>query len=468
MSSRLFAASALCLVFGSASADPIDAIVASQMARQQIPGVSIAVVKDGRIVKERGYGIANLEHDVPATARTVFQSGSLGKQFTAALVMLLVRDGKVRLDAPISTYLPGIPEQWAGITVRHLLNHTSGLPATDDAIDLQQDYTEDELLESAIRVPLTGTPGAQWAYSNLGYQLLGILCSKVGGAFYGDQLRARIFAPLGMQTRIISERELVPHRAAGYVFVEGRFQNQEWVSPTLNTTADGSLLLTARDLALWAIALETDRVLDHETREAMWTPARLNDGSEAAYGFGWQLHVTNGHRRIAHSGAWQGFMSYMALFPEHRLALAVLINRSQARPEDILHAIAAHYEPDVVPDPVRPPSAQTLASTPFFLRGTMNDWSMRDPMRRMDGSRYEAVVTLDAGSYEIKIGSADWRTIDFGGAATGNVLEPGSVAPLVFRGSNLMLRVPRRDTYAFRLDVTSPHLPALTVTAPAE
>ncbi len=249
---------AAALFSSTVGADAVDDIVAAEMQRQHIPGLAIAVVKDGRVIKDAGYGFANLEHDVKVTPETVFQSGSIGKLFTAALVMLLVEDGKLKLDDSVAQYLPDVPESWRKITLRHLLTHTSGLREDDPAIDLKKAYSEEDLLRSAFAIAPDRAPGEKWSYSNLGYQVLGFICSRVGGRFYGDQLQARIFAPLGMQSRIISERDIVPHRAAGYDRVDGRFFNQEWVSPSLNTTADGSLYLTVRDLARWSIALETD------------------------------------------------------------------------------------------------------------------------------------------------------------------------------------------------------------------
>jgi len=238
---------------GAARADPIDDIVASEIKRQHSPAIALAVVRNGLPVKVRGYGIAHLEHRAPATAATLFQTASVGKQFTAALVMLMVRDGKVRLDDPVATTLPDAPAAWSGITVRHLLNHTAGLESTDPAVDLQKDYSEAELLASAYKVPLKSAPGERFAYSNLGYQVLGFLCARVGGRHWGEQMRDRMFLPLGMaDTRVISEREVTPGRAAGYERFEGAFENQRGVAPTLNTTADGSLYVSARDPVRWS------------------------------------------------------------------------------------------------------------------------------------------------------------------------------------------------------------------------
>ncbi|RSZ60117.1 beta-lactamase family protein [Massilia atriviolacea] len=330
-------------VSGAACADPLDDIVNAEIARQQIPGAAIAVVREGKIVKEGAYGLANLEHRVAATPDTVFQSGSVGKQFTAALVLLLAEDGKLRLDDPIARHLPATPPAWKKISVRHLLNHTSGLRDPDEIVKLNQDYTDAQLQGAGSTLPLQWAPGTKWAYSNFGYQLLGILCTRVGGKHYGEQLRERIFAPAGMQARIISERDIVPHRAAGYDVVDGAFKNQEWVSPTLNTTADGSLYLTARDLAKWHIALDGDQVLGAALKRAMWTPTTLRDGSTKAYGFGWETSPTLGRASVWHDGAWQGFTTQATRFVDDKLVVVVLTNRSDAAVAKLLELVAAHY-----------------------------------------------------------------------------------------------------------------------------
>jgi CubicO group peptidase (beta-lactamase class C family) len=438
---------------GAVRADAVDQLVKAEMARQHIPGLSIAVVRAGRIVKEAGYGLANVEHQVPATPPTVFQSGSVGKQFTAALVMLLVQDGKLALDAPVAGYLPDAPPAWSGITVRHLLTHTAGLAEEDPSQDLRKDFTEDELWRAIARVPLQSQPGEKWAYSNLGYQVLGILCSRVGGKFYGDQLRERIFVPAGMQARIISERDIVPHRAAGYDRVNGVLRNQEWVSPSTNTTADGSLYLTARDLARWSIALEGDKPLAAAIKQASWTPVRLNGGDEAPYGFGWMLGDYKGHRFVRHSGAWQGFTSHILRYVDDRLAVIVLANRSQADPARIADLIAGRYIPALAPVQHRLPPVAAFASVPFYLRGSMNAWGLQHRLQAREPGVYETRIELDAGQHSFKIGSEDWKDIDLGARFDEAATQAAAPKPLEAKGGNLTFDVPRRATYVFRLNV---------------
>lgn len=191
----------------------IDSVVRAEMSRQKIPGVAVAVVKGGTIMVSKGYGESNLELHVPVSSETLFQSGSVGKQFTSAAVMLLVEDGKIGLADSITKYFPNAPASWRGITVRHLLTHTSGIPDyTTDAMDYRRDYTEDELAQMAFGLTPEFPPGSRWNYSNTGYVLLGIIIHKASGKFYGDVLRDRVFGPLGMRTaRVIDEEDIIPN-----------------------------------------------------------------------------------------------------------------------------------------------------------------------------------------------------------------------------------------------------------------
>lgn len=351
------------LLSGVAHADSLDDAILKEMKRRHIPGVSLLVMKDGKVLKEKGYGYANLEHKVPVKPETVFQSGSIGKSFTAALILLLERDGKLSLDDPIARHLPDIPASWDKITIRHLLNHTSGLGDPYDRIDFRKDYSDEELIALESKVAQRFAPGEKWAYSNTGYHLLGFIANRVGGKFYGDQLRERIFEPLGMGTRVIDEADIVPNRAAGYQWKAGALKNQSWVAPRLNTTADGSLYLTARDLLRWDQALYGDRILDARQREASFTQATLNDGSKAHYGYGWFVETTKGRRHIQHGGAWQGFRSQLCRYVDDKLTVVVLANSDAANPFRIASLAAAHYVPALFDAPPKPIADRDPATT---------------------------------------------------------------------------------------------------------
>jgi CubicO group peptidase (beta-lactamase class C family) len=450
----------------AAQADPIDRIVTAEMQRQSSPAVAVAVVRGGRAVKVQGYGLANVEHRAPATPHTMFQTASVGKQFTAALVMLLVRDGKLGLDDPVSLHLPGTPPAWQGITVRQLLTHTSGLAYADPAIDLKRDYTEQELLASAYQVPLVHPPGTRHAYGTLGYQVLGFLCSQVGGRHWGEQLAERVFKPLGMASRVISERDIVPHRAAGYVRFDGVLQNQAWVAPSQNTTADGSLYVSAHDMARWSAALSDQRLFSSQEKEAMWTPALLADGQRVDYGFGWALFTEAGRRVVRHRGDWQGFTAHIVHVPQDRLTVSVLMNRARGEPHVIADRIVAHLLPALRKPAVVPPSPALLMQTPMFVRGSMNGWGDTTPLRATRPGLFEARVFMPAGQQQFKIGDAAWQVADLGARFDEAVVKPGRVQTLAFRGENLFLQVAHEGEYTIQLDLRTSAAPRLRVTAP--
>ena len=231
-----------------------EAIVRDEMRSQQIPGLAIAVIDHGKVILAQGYGYANLEHQVPVITDTVFQSGSVGKQFTSTAVMLFVQDGKLALDDPITRYLPEAPPEWAAIRIHHLLTHTSGIRdyGYEASYDTRRAVTEADLVRMACAQPLEFQPGERYSYSNTGYLLLGAILDRIGGRHYSEVLRDRVFRPLGMESaRLIDEAAIVPHRAAGYHLVAGRIANQQWVAPEQNTTADGSLYLSLKDMIAW-------------------------------------------------------------------------------------------------------------------------------------------------------------------------------------------------------------------------
>lgn len=331
------------------AADAVDDYVAAVLARDKIPGAAVLVVRDGEVERARGYGSANLELGVPVGDRTVFQSGSVGKMFTAAGVLLLAEEGRLSLDDRLARHFGGAPSAWHRITVGQLLTHTSGLKDYGEEIDFRKDYSEDELLKVMQALPLEFEPGTQWSYSNSGYLVLGILTSKLAGKHWSDYQAERLFAPLGMTTtRVISERDLVPQRAAGYELDQrGEVKNQEWVAPSLNRCADGALYFSVRDLAAWERALQAGKFLAAPSFEAWWSPVRLADGTRYPYGFGWSLGEQRGQRVIEHGGAWQGFRAAIARYPDQRLAVAVLANLAQAEAEEIAHAIAGLVAPEL-------------------------------------------------------------------------------------------------------------------------
>jgi len=335
-------------------ADAIDDYVNAELQRQRIPGLALAIIRDGELQRAQGYGFANLEHRVPVHADTVFQAASVGKQFTATAVMLMVEDGKLRLDETLRTYLPESPASWAPITTRHLLTHTSGLDSSP-SIDLRKDYTDDELLAVIYGARQLFPPGKGWSYSNTAYALLGLLVKKVGGESYIEVLRKRVFAPLNMTTAdLINDRAIVPNRAAGYEIVDGKVMNQRWVAPTANSTADGSLSLTVLDFARWEAGIRAGKILEAQSWKQVSQPVTLSSGRTYPYGFGWSLETEGGRQVWRHSGAWQGFTAFFIRYPDDGVAVVVMTNSSGGNPGTIARHVAGLFEPTLAPQRAGP------------------------------------------------------------------------------------------------------------------
>jgi CubicO group peptidase (beta-lactamase class C family) len=334
------------LVSAADRPDAVDDYIRTEMAKQHIPGLALLVSRGGQVIRAQGYGLANVELQVPVKPETIFQSGSVGKQFTATAVMMLVEEGKIGLEDPITKYFPDAPDTWKQVTIRELLSHTAGFTDYPKSFDMRKDYTEAQLFKIVEGIPLAYTPGTSWSYSNLGYLTLGIVIHKVTGEFHGDFLQERIFRPLGMNTaRIISEADIVPNRSAGYRLVKGELKNQEWVAPTLNTTADGSLYFSIEDLAQWDAALYTEKLLKRSSLEQMWTVAKLKNGqpNSGHYGFGWLTGKRNGHPVVEHEGSWQGFETDISRYVEDQLTVAVLTNLAESKPFIFANHVAEMY-----------------------------------------------------------------------------------------------------------------------------
>lgn len=341
----------------AAKADEVDRYVETQMRDLHIPGVSLAVVRDGKIIKAKGYGLANIEMNSPAAPQTVYEIGSMTKQFTAAAVMLLVEEGKISLDDSVTKYFADAPEVWKKVTVRHLLNHTSGIQnhvALPDYLDIFKTSVtgksfppRDELLREFYKLPQEFEPGATWSYDNTGYYLLGIIVEKASGKDFWQFLDERIFKFLGMNaTSNTDTRPLVPSRAAGYQWVNDKFENRPVLLPFVGFSA-GSLLSTVEDLAKWDTALYTDRLLKKPSLEQMWTPAKTADGAMASfdYGYGWFIESYKNRRDIHHSGGTIGFSSVIHRFADDKLTVIILTNHTDRMIDQMAIDIAGIYVP---------------------------------------------------------------------------------------------------------------------------
>jgi CubicO group peptidase (beta-lactamase class C family) len=347
----------LCLTLLSsiARADRVDDYIHERMEREHIPGLSLAVVHDGKIVKACGYGYADLERNVRATPQTVYQLASVSKQFTAAGIMLLVQDGKIDLDAPLSTYISGTPDTWKEITIRELLTHTSGMarePADKSGRTYRDDIPEDEMLRIAESMPLLTPPGTRYSYSNLGYNLLGMVIERVSGKPYAQYMHDRIFGPVGMTaTRLNDLHAILKNRACGYQWANDRLRGAETISPTHYFGA-GGIISNVLDLARWDMALYNESPLTSASRSTMWSKMPLKDGKTSDYGFGWNVSSVKGHDNLNHDGLLDGFQTFFTRYPKDSLSVIVLLNLTGGgSPVQIGRGVARFYLPDIRPEP---------------------------------------------------------------------------------------------------------------------
>jgi CubicO group peptidase (beta-lactamase class C family) len=313
----------------TASADPVDDYVRSQLGPRDLPGVSLAVVRNGRIVKAAGYGLASLELNAPASERTVYEIGSISTQFAADAVLLLAEDGKLSLDDPLSKYLQRTPPAWSAITVRHVLTHPGGLPDFDTGkigFSYRREYTEAEFVDLLAAHPLDFTPGERWNYTN-GFPLLGIVVERASGMPYVDFVRTRIFERLGLASaRFKSNTDVVPNRADGYLFEDGAYRHGEMLRPAL-IAPNGGVLINVLDFAAWDIAITSGRLLSAASMTAMTTPVRLSTGRTVAHGLGWFMDRFNGHQFGAHWGTTvTGHSAVIRRYVDDRVTVIVLAN----------------------------------------------------------------------------------------------------------------------------------------------
>ena len=355
--------------------DGVDDFIRAQLRTQRIPGLSLAVIQDGRIVKAEGYGFADLAARRPATPDTVYKIASVSKAILASGVMRLVQDGRLELDRPIGTYLEQTPPSWASITIRHLLSHTSGLVREGPAFDAMRAISDAEVVRSAYPVPLRFAPGERHEYGNLNYFALAEIIRVVSGRPWTAYMQRQIFTPAGMSsTWPTSTATVVPNRAAGYVDNDALKPAPAWVA----LRPSGAFLSTVRDLAKWDAALDAGLLLSDATKRQMWTPTKLNDGTAAPYGLGWYVSLHNGRRRVQHTGGMPGARAGFVKYPDDRLTIIVLMNLDDVDIESILGGVASRYlAAAAIGQPSRPPTTTTTTNgqrpTTHDQRPTAND-----------------------------------------------------------------------------------------------
>jgi CubicO group peptidase (beta-lactamase class C family) len=329
----------------SAGADAgVDAIFARWTTAT--PGCAVGAAVNGEPVLQRAYGMADLEHDVANRPDTIFEAGSVSKQFTAAAVLLLARDGKVTLDDPVRKYVPELPDYGAPLTVRHMLNHTSGLRDWGSVAEIAgwprttRVHTHAHVLDILSRQrSLNFAPGTRWSYSNSGYNLAAIIVSRVSGQPFADFTRVRIFEPLGMKRTSWRDdfTRIVKDRAIAYDAGGGGFRTE---MPFENVHGNGGLLTTVGDLLRWSQNFAAPVVGDEKFVAEQQEPGRFSDGRRHDYALGLRVTTYRGLSEINHSGATAGYRAYLSRFPSEKLAVAVLCNVSAGDATQYAHAVA--------------------------------------------------------------------------------------------------------------------------------
>jgi D-alanyl-D-alanine carboxypeptidase len=337
----------LLLVLAATRADRVDDYIKGEMQKRHIPGLELAVIKAGKTTKVGGYGLANVELNVPVRPETIFKIGSVSKQFIASGIMLLVDEGRIGLDDKISKYLEGTPETWKDISVRRLLTHTSGIVREAPGFNPYKIQSDADVIRTAYPLPLRFTPGEKWEYCNVGYFSLAEIIRVVSGKPWSEYLAERIFRPAGMaSTRTTTADEIVEGRAGSYDWKDGKLWNADEL---IALRPSGAFLSNVLDLARWDAALYTDRILKKALREQMWTPVTLNSGKTHPYGFGWELASVKGHRLVHHGGSLSGFRSEFARYVDDELSIVVLANCSASQPGEIARGVAAFYIEGLAP-----------------------------------------------------------------------------------------------------------------------
>jgi len=418
--------------------DLADQTIESMVKQQGVPGVSYAIVRDGRIVRSGAYGEVNLELHSPATRDSVYEIGSMTKQFTAACVLMLVDEGKISLDDPVGKHLKDIPELWKPLTIRAILSHTAGLAEYIESFDQgRADFVQyDTIFAKVGKYPLDFQPGESWSYSNTGYIVASLLVERVSGQKLPDFMKKRIFTPLGMtHTGTSDPTTVIPNRARGYQGGAKGYANAVPISPSLSGGA-GNLVSTVGDLAKWSGALYAGKLLKKESMAAYMTSVHLNSGKDSKYAFGWFVHNDHGQKLIEHGGNTLGFSSEIFNISAYRESVIILTNLGGIAPANAARRIAGLLHPEYdlssrhVTDPKPSRSLALVVTLRNFSRnnfdlslfdsamqammGTSRGLGLRQGLanfgkiiKKWDYVDGEMVDGVEIARYRFKVGNAD-------------------------------------------------------------
>ena len=341
----------VCLV-ATSHADKVDDTIKSAMAKQKIPGVALLITRNDKVVKTAAFGKADLELGVPMKADMLFESGSIGKTFTSAVIMQLWEQGKIDLEDPVSKYIEHTSDNWKDIKIRNLLGQTSGLKdyALVPGIGLADHWTTEQWFAKMTTLGLDFPTGSAWAYSNSNYLLLGLVAEKIAGKAIEPLIMERILKPLEMKNSVVSDGDpIIPNRAKGYWETDGNLINGIKIG---HGYGDGGWINTCEDLARFERALREGKVVKPETLKLMRTPGVLPTGRKTPYGFGWFVRTTNGHQFISHGGNTGGYGCSISRVVDKNLTVVVMTNLASVGGDGLAQQIAEAFDHDLAPKPL--------------------------------------------------------------------------------------------------------------------
>ena len=345
MKSKMILLFLLVRILAYGQADSTDIIVQKIMKEQKIAGLALAVIKNGKTVVNKGYGLANVELNVPVTEKTVIRLGSVSKQFFATAILKLMEEGKLSIEDHVHKFFPDAPETWRPIQLKHLMSHTSGLkregPAYNNSV-IQPDLV---IIKSAYSLSLDFKTGEKYQYCNLAYFMLAEIITQVSGMPWQDYIREKLFIPAGMKNSGLTDfYQIIPNRASGYMHKKDVLVNADAMYAV---RPSGGFLSTSTDMILWDKVLrEKNIILKKENWELLWQPfikTSTDSVSKEYYGFGWAINELNARKVVQHGGSNIGFRSYYTRFINDGLSIIIMTNTDEANPATIVRALSDYY-----------------------------------------------------------------------------------------------------------------------------
>jgi CubicO group peptidase (beta-lactamase class C family) len=383
------------------------------------PGCAVGISLNGQSVYEKAFGMAEMEHGIPNTPQTIFESGSVAKQFTAAAIVLLAQDGKLSIDDPVRKYVPELPEYEKPVTIRHILTHTAGLRDWGSVMSLTGAGRGDRVVTQNIALDVISrqrgldfTPGAEYSYSNSGYQLAAIIVERVSKQKFGAFVEERLFKPLGMTKSSWREdyQKLVPGRAQAYSR-SGEKAPWRLSMPIMNVVGNGGMLTTVGDWLKWNAMLDS-RSLGAPLVDALETRGVLNDGRKISYALGLDVTAYKGLKEVSHGGATAGYITFLARYPEKKLSIALLCNGS---PPPFSGQLVYSFVDEILgPFPDDPKAPEGVAMTEDQLKKFVGSW-------KNERSRNVNRVSLDKGV--LKLNSTSLKPMGDGSFVLGATVK---------------------------------------------